>query len=256
LDAALLLQRASGLSRALQQAWPERELDAGSRARFAAEATRRAAGEPFAYIEGRKEFWSLPLQVSPAVLVPRPETELLVETALAELPTGPLQLADLGTGSGAIALALANERPAWSVWAVDASMRALSVAQANALRLGLAQLHFRHGRWCAPLPAGRLFEAIVANPPYIDAADPALAALGHEPRSALVAGDGGFADLLQVASEARAHLRPGGLLLLEHGATQAPRLAVELVARGYARVVCRRDLAGHDRLTAARWPGP
>jgi release factor glutamine methyltransferase len=261
LDAELLLQRASGLARATLRAFGERHLPAAVQHDFAALLRRRAAGEPLAYIEGTKEFWSLPLAVSPAVLVPRPETELLVETCLAELPQSAQRVVDLGTGSGAIALALAHERPSWQVLATDASMQALLMAQCNALRLGLGNVAFRHGRWCAALPrnakgADGRWDAIVSNPPYVSPGDPALAALRHEPGSALTAPDEGYADLLCIAGQARSWLHPGGLLLLEHGATQADRLGRELVARGYARVGCRPDLAGHDRLTVARWPGP
>jgi release factor glutamine methyltransferase len=194
------------------------------------------------------------LAVTPDTLVPRPETELLVECCLAALPAAPQRVADLGTGSGAIALALARERPAWSLLAVDASPAALAVAQGNAQRLGLHNLAFRQGNWCAALD-GAAFDAIVSNPPYVAPDDPALDALRHEPLSALAAPDEGYADLLAIADGARAWLKPGGLLLLEHGATQAPRLATELVARGYARVVCHPDFAGLPRVTAAQWPG-
>jgi release factor glutamine methyltransferase len=261
LDAELLLQRASGLARSTLRAFGERRLGGAVQERFEALVRRRATGEPLAYIEGTKEFWSLPLAVSPAVLVPRPETELLVETCLAELPQPAQRVADLGTGSGAIALALAQERPCWQLLATDASMQALLMAQYNALRLGLRNVAFRHGRWCEALPtatagAGPRWDAIVSNPPYVAPGDPALAALQHEPLSALTASDEGYGDLLCIAAQARQHLVGDGLLLLEHGADQAARLGRELVALGYARVVCRPDLAGHDRLTVARWPGP
>jgi release factor glutamine methyltransferase len=253
LDAELLLARATGLSRALLIAHGEQPLSATARQRFEAECARRLAGEPLAYIEGEKEFWSLTLRVTPAVLVPRPETELLVERCLAALPATAQRVADLGTGSGAIALALAQERPAWHIDAVDASSAALAVAQGNAQRLGLQRIRFHHGSWFAPL-RGQHYDAIVSNPPYVDPADAALIALRHEPLAALAAADAGYADLLQIIATAPAHLHSGGLLLLEHGSTQAPRLAAALVARGYARVVCHPDLAGHPRVTEARWP--
>jgi len=191
--------------------------------------------------------------VSPAVLVPRPETELLVERCLALLPAAPQRVADLGTGSGAIALALAYERPRWSIVATDASVAALAVAGGNATRLQLTNVEFRRGDWWAPL-AGELFDAVVSNPPYIAAGDPALQALQHEPIAALAAADDGYADLLALVAAAPQHLRPGAVLLLEHGATQAPRLAAALVARGFARVVCHPDLAGLPRVTEAVWP--
>lgn len=255
LDAQLLLARATGWSRAVLQAHDERTVDAAAQAQFAAECTRRLAGEPLAYIEGSKEFWSLPLQVSSAVLVPRPETELLVERCLAALPAQAQRVADLGTGSGAIALALAHERPQWSIIAVDASAAALAVARANAKQLGVATVSFRQGNWCEAL-AGERLDALVSNPPYVAAHDAALAALGHEPQSALVAADDGYADLLAIADQARRHLRPGGVLLMEHGSTQAPRLAAALAALGYAGIVCHSDLSGLPRVTQAQWPAP
>jgi release factor glutamine methyltransferase len=253
LDAQLLLARATGRPRALLLAHGESGVTPAQQTQFRAECARRAAGEPLAYIEGHKEFWSLDLHVTPDVLVPRPETELLVELALQRLPEGRLQVADLGTGSGAIALALAHERPQWQVIAVDASAAALSVARGNAARLGLGNIRFLHGSWCEPL--GDLHcDAILSNPPYVAATDPALDALRHEPRSALASADDGYADLIAIATAARQRLRPGGLLLLEHGATQALRLAAALVARGYARVVCHPDLAGLARVTEAHRP--
>ena len=254
LDAQLLLARATGWSRAQLFAHDDRVVDANAIARFEADCARRADDEPLAYIEGCKEFWSLDLAVTPDTLVPRPETELLVELALAALPATAQRVADLGTGSGAIALALAHERPDWSITAVDVSAAALAVAQRNATRLGLHNVTFRQGSWCAPLE-GEAFDAILSNPPYIDPDDAALQALRHEPLSALAAADEGYADLVAIADEARHWLKPGGLLLMEHGATQATRLAAELVARGYARVVCHPDLAGLPRVTAAQWTG-
>ena len=253
LDAQLLLARATGLSRAMLLAHGERKVAAAQVRQFRADCARRASGEPLAYIEGHKEFWSLDLTVTPDVLVPRPETELLVELTLQRLPAGPQQVADLGTGSGAIALALAHERPQWQLYAVDASAAALAIAQGNAARLGLGNVQFLRGNWCEPL-GNQHFDAILSIPPYVAAADPALDMLRHEPRSALASADDGYADLLAIATAARSHLRPGGLLLLEHGATQAPRLADALVACGYARVVCHPDLAGLARVTEAHWP--
>ena len=253
LDAELLLGRATGLSRAMLIVDGERRLGAAALAGFRTECARRLADEPLAYIEGRKEFWSLDLTVSPDVLVPRPETELLVERCLAALPATPQRIADLGTGCGAIALALAHERPQWSITAVDASPAALAIARGNAARLGLRNVQFAEGSWCEPLGA-EPFDALVSNPPYVAPDDPALAALRHEPLAALAAPDEGYADLLAILDAAPRHLRHGGLLLLEHGNTQAPRLAAALVARGYARVVCHPDLAGHARLSEAHWP--
>lgn len=253
LDAELLLARATGYTRVTLLANSDLPTDADTARRYRDSLRRRNAGEPLAYIEGHKEFWSLQLTVSPAVLVPRPETELLVERCLALLPAAPQRVADLGTGSGAIALALASERPRWSIVATDASVAALAVASENAARLQLTGVEFRRGEWCAPL-AGELFDAIVSNPPYVAAGDPALQALQHEPLAALAADDDGYADLLAIVAAAPQHLRPGAVLLLEHGATQAPPLAAALVARGFARVVCHPDLAGLPRVTEAVWP--
>ena len=213
---------------------------------------RRAAGEPLAYITGHKEFFGLDLAVDARVLVPRPETETLVEWALG-LDGGEKdwKVADLGCGSGAIALALKSSRPHWQVCAVDASADALAVAGGNAGRLGLP-LELLHGSWLTPL-SGRRFDLIVANPPYIAEGDPHLPALAAEPRQALVAGMDGLDDLRTIVAEAPAHLEPGGWLLLEHGYDQAHALRGLLTARGFAAVETRQDLAGIDRCTGGRW---
>lgn len=253
LDAEVLLQALLRRSRAELLAFGETPVDPVTAAMFRASVARRAAGEPLAYITGIREFWSLPLVVTPAVLVPRPETELLVERCLEVLGSGPRQVADLGTGSGAIALALARERPAWRIVATDLSEDALEIARINRQRLRVTNLEFRHGHWCEPLAQER-FDAIVSNPPYIEPGHPALAELRHEPVSALVAQDDGLADLAAIADGAREHLAAGGLLMLEHGAEQAGRLARELTLLGYARPVCHTDAAGRDRVTIAVWP--
>ncbi|HEV7633771.1 MAG TPA: peptide chain release factor N(5)-glutamine methyltransferase [Steroidobacteraceae bacterium] len=253
LDAELLLARATGYTRVTLLANGDLPADADTALRYRDSLRRRSAGEPLAYIDGHREFWSLDFAVSPAVLVPRPETELLVERCLALLPAAPQRVADLGTGSGAIALALGYERPRWSIVATDVSVAALAVASGNATRLQITNVEFRRGNWWAPL-AGELFDAVVSNPPYVAAGDPALQALQHEPIAALASADDGYADLLALVAAAPQHLRPGAVLLLEHGATQAPRLAAALVARGFARVVCHPDLAGLPRVTEAVWP--
>ena len=191
--------------------------------------------------------------VAPAVLVPRPETELLVELCLARYDAAPRRIADLGTGSGAIALSLAKERPAWWIIATDYSSDALQVAQINRERLKLGNVELRQGRWCEALGA-EPYDAILSNPPYVAPDHPALAALRHEPLEALVAGDDGYADLVAIATGARSRLKPGGMLLLEHGFEQAGRLARELTQLGYAAITCHRDLAGLDRATRAIWP--
>jgi release factor glutamine methyltransferase len=253
LDAELLLAHATGRDRAHLRAFEEQSIPEEKASLFRSLVQRRAAGEPLAYIEGQKEFWSLMFTVTPAVLVPRPETELLVERCL-DLAGDKLQkIADLGTGSGAIAIALAHERPDWTVVATDASPAALEVATQNAQRLGATNIAFRHGFWCEAL-RGERFNTILSNPPYIAPNDAALTALRCEPSQALVAQAGGYADLRTIIASAADHLQPGGYLLLEHGASQAAGVAAALVARGYARVVCRPDLAGLDRVTEASWP--
>ncbi|MFO1401529.1 MAG: peptide chain release factor N(5)-glutamine methyltransferase [Steroidobacteraceae bacterium] len=255
LDAELLLAEVLGLGRGALLAHGDDPLAAAVVARFETLVGRRAAGEPLAYLTGRREFWSLALAVTPDVLVPRPETELLVERAPALRDAGPCAVADLGTGSGAIALALARERPAWRILATDRSAAALAVARGNAARLGIANVEFAQGEWCAALGARR-FALIVSNPPYIAAADPALAdpALRHEPAGALCPGPTGLEALAAIAGQARDHLEPGGHLLLEHGAGQRETLARLLVSLGYAHVRCHADLAGLDRVTEARAP--
>lgn len=253
LDAQLLLQSLTQRSRTQLLAFDEAPVDALTAALFRAAATRRAAGEPLAYITGVREFWSLSLVVTPAVLIPRPDTELVVELCLAGLDRSPRLVADLGTGSGAIALALAKERPDWMLIATDASTGALEVAAINRQRLEIGNLALRRGSWCEALPADR-FDAIVSNPPYIAPGHPALQALEHEPRSALTADAEGYADLFHIAATAPAHLKPGGLLLLEHGAEQGARLREKLLSQGYSAVVTHQDLAGLDRVTAAIWP--
>lgn len=254
LDAELLLAHVLGARREHLYAHGDDAVDAVAAARFAALVERRARGEPLAYLTGRRGFWSLDLEVSPAVLVPRPETELVVERALALVGPEPADVADLGTGCGAIALALAAERPRWRVVATDRSAAALEVARGNAARLGLHNVEFLPGEWCAPL-AGRRFRLIASNPPYVAGGDPALAdpALRYEPLAALSPGPSGLEALAAIAEQARAHLQPGGWLVLEHGADQAGALAHRLVALGYAHVRCHRDLAGRDRVTEASW---
>jgi release factor glutamine methyltransferase len=253
LDAQLLLASLLGSTRGWLLAHDDAPLDAPLRAQYGEWVARRARGEPLAYIVGEKEFWSLPLRVTPDVLVPRPETELLVELALALLPATAQQVADLGTGSGAIALALAHERPHWRVTATDASAAALAVAAGNALSLGLDNLTFRQGNWCVALGSER-FHLIASNPPYIASGDAALAdpALRHEPLSALASGPDGLDDIRRIIATAPAQLLPGGWLLLEHGAGQGEAVAALFVAQGWAQVRCHADLAGRPRVSEAR----
>jgi release factor glutamine methyltransferase len=249
LDAELLLAYVLGVSRAHLSAHPERPLEPDGAAHFMRLLRRRAGGEPVAYLTGKREFWSLELTVTDAVLIPRPESELLVERALALLSTGAASLADLGTGSGALALALARERPEWQLVATDVSAAALELARGNAGTLGLRNVEFRLGDWFQALPASQRFDLLLSNPPYVAADDPALEALRHEPRVALTPGGDGFAALRHLAGGAAAHLRSGGWLLLEHGATQGAQVRAELVLNGFRHVRSHPDLAGHERVT-------
>lgn len=256
LEADLLLAAATGLDRARLIAWTERALSATQQACFEQLLGRRLAGEPIAHLLGRREFWSLELQVTPDTLIPRPETETLVERALALLPAdAPLQVADLGTGSGAIALALAHERPRWRLLAIDIEPRALAVVAVNAARLGTRHLELLCGNWSAAL-ASTALDALVANPPYVRENDPHLrhGDLRFEPRSALAAGRDGLRDLRTIVADAPRCLRPGGLLALEHGWDQAAVVRNLLANRGFEAIDSARDLAGHERVTCARWP--
>jgi release factor glutamine methyltransferase len=222
--------------------------------RLQALLARRAAGEPLAYVLGEREFRGMRLQVSPDVLVPRPETELLVEWALEHLPVGAESaVVDLGTGSGAIALALRRERPNARLCATDRSAAALGIAADNARRLKL-DIEWAQGDWWAPL-AGRRFALAVSNPPYVAADDPHLAALAHEPRGALTPEGDGLDALSRIVAGAPSHLQPGAWLLLEHGHDQAGAVQDLLHAMGFGPAQTRADLAGLPRCTGARWPG-
>jgi release factor glutamine methyltransferase len=254
LDAELLLEYVTGLSRTDFRARPEAELPAAAGWSFQQLVKRRLQGEPVAYIRGCQEFWSLNLEVTPAVLAPRPETELVVERALAHLPQATIaQVADLGAGSGAIALAVASERSDAHVIGVETSRAALEVAERNAARLQLGNVAFTLGSWFEPL-AGRRFDVIASNPPYIAAEDPDLApeVRRYEPTSALIAGRSGMEALSAIVAEAPRHLQTGGWLVLEHGWKQAAAVRAELVRFGFAHVRSHRDLAGHERVTEAQ----
>ena len=256
LDAHLLLAHVLGQSRAWLLTHGDDALPAAQAAAFEALVARRAAGEPFAYLVGEREFHGLTLAVNGTVLVPRPDTETLVEWAL-ELLRGELHdaaepaLLDLGTGSGAIALALKNACPRARVWAGERSAPALAVARANATRLAL-DVTFAQGDWWDAL-AGAAdvppFDLVVSNPPYIAADDPHLADLAHEPLSALVAADAGLADIRRIATGARGRLRAGGWLLFEHGWEQADAVASLLGQAGFGRIATRRDIEGRARCT-------
>jgi release factor glutamine methyltransferase len=257
LDAELLLCQVLGRPRSYLYTWPEYELDEAQAEALEKLVERRLGGEPVAHILGRREFWSLELAVSADTLIPRPETELLVEAALARIPEqADWSVADLGTGSGAIALAIASERPNCRVTAVERSAGALEVAKQNASRLGLSNVEFLQGEWFAPL-AGRRFQVILSNPPYIPESDPHLSRgdLRFEPRSALAAGPDGLDDIRQLVSGAPAFLCPPGWLLLEHGYDQGTAVTGLLGDAGYTEVADLADLQGHGRVAVGCWTG-
>lgn len=253
-DAELLLLHVLGRARSWLFTHADDALGDADAAAFAALIARREAGEPVAYLTGRRGFWTLDLAVTPATLIPRAETELLVELALARIPIdAALRVADLGTGSGALALALASERPRAEVIASDASEAALAVARANAERNRIANIAFRHGSWFAPL-AGERFDLIVSNPPYIESGDPHLRQgdLRFEPISALAAGADGLDDLRVIACGAPSHLVSGGWLLVEHGAEQGAAVRALFEAAGLAEVQTATDLEQRERVTLGR----
>lgn len=257
-DADHLMAHVVGRNTAWLFAHGDEMLDADTLARFHALIARRVAGEPVAYLTGRRGFWTMDLAVSPATLVPRADTERLVELALERLPSaGDVRVLDLGTGSGAIALALALERPAAHVVATDASERALEVARGNAQRLALDNVAFHVGHWFDAIDAGSTFDLIASNPPYIADDDPHLGQgdLRHEPRSALASGRDGLDDIRTIVAGAGRHLVPGGWLLLEHGWTQGDAVRALLIAAGFSEVATERDLEGRDRVTLGRRPG-
>ncbi len=254
LDAEVLLAACLGKPRSYLHTWPERSIDQRKLECFGQLIRRRARGEPVAHLTGRREFWSLSLAVTPDTLVPRPETETLVELALEKLPPDtPLRVADLGTGSGAIALAIATERPRCEIIATDLSEPALKIARRNAERLGLGNIRFIKSDWCASLPAGR-FDAILSNPPYVAAGDPHLDSgdVRFEPRQALLAGPGGMDALRLIARCARDHLRQGGWLIVEHGYDQGGKVMQLLGAEGYNDISNHNDSTGLCRVTLGR----
>ncbi|WP_439112808.1 peptide chain release factor N(5)-glutamine methyltransferase [Hydrogenophaga sp.] len=259
LDAQMLLLHALGRSphdRAWLMAHDGDALPEAAAADWQALLQRRQTGEPVAYLLGEKAFFGLNLAVDARVLVPRPDTEVLVEWALDVLPAAggptPPRVADLGTGSGAIALALAQQRPEAQVSATDASADALAVAQSNAAQLGLA-VAFHCGHWLDAVP-GQLFNVIASNPPYIAEGDPHLPALQFEPRSALAAGPDGLDDIRTIIDQAGDALLPGGWLLLEHGHNQAEAVRTLLLQAGFKHVSSRNDLAGIERCSGGHWP--
>jgi release factor glutamine methyltransferase len=249
LDAELLLATQLGLPRSALIARGSEPVALNDENAYAVLIAKRAGGMPIAYLTGSREFWSLPLRVSPAVLVPRPETEVLVERALGLLPRDAhREVLDLGTGSGAIALSLAHERPHWAITGVDISPAALDVAVQNARDLKLSRVRWRLGSWFDAVPAER-FHLIIANPPYLAANDPALTALRAEPAAALVAGPSGLEALEAIIAQAPGHLHASGWLALEHGIGQAPDVAQLLQQRRFASIRTYSDFSGRPRVT-------
>ena len=253
-DAEWLLLHVLGRSRSWLFLHEGDGLGDADAAAFEALVERREAGEPVAYLTGRRGFWTLDLAVTPATLIPRPETELLVELALARIPLdAAARIADLGTGSGAIALAIACERPRAHVFATDASDAALAIARDNARGNRIVNIEFRFGSWFAPL-AGERFDLIASNPPYIESDDPHLdeGDLRFEPASALASGADGLDDLRAIASNAASHLEPGGWLLVEHGWNQGEAVRGLFEAAGFIQVHTARDLENRERVTLGR----
>jgi len=256
LDAEILLRNVTGIHRSLAHARPESAIDVTQLPQLQAMLARRARGEPIAYIVGQQEFWSMPLHVTSAVLIPRPETELLVERTLEVVPLETFsRVLDIGTGSGAIALAIAQARPHAQVTGVDLSAQALAVAERNRRELGIVNVKFELSDWFQSLGEQR-YDVIASNPPYIAAEDPDLApnVAAFEPKLALIAGPTGFEGLERIVREARNHLMPNGWLMLEHGWKQAPMVRALLVQQGYSHVRSRSDLAGHERVTEGQMP--
>jgi release factor glutamine methyltransferase len=254
LDAEVLLAHVLGKQRTYLRAWPEYQLTAAELSLFKQLLRRRMQGEPLAYLLGYREFWSLELALNSATLIPRAETEVLVEAALTQFDGKPIRALDLGTGSGAVALALASERPAWHIDAVDIEPECVAATRGNAALHKLVNVHCIESDWCRSLSGS--YSLIVANPPYIDPADSHLMQgdLRFEPRQALVAADRGLAAIKQIVPQALVRLAPGGWLMLEHGYDQRAACARVFAGAGYVEVGCLQDLAGHDRVTQGRRP--
>ncbi len=243
-----------GISRASFRAWPERQITEDQRIRFNTLVERRVSGEPIAYLLGEKEFWSLSLDLNAHVLIPRPETELLVETLLDKFSNKSMRVLDLGTGSGAIALALASERSAWQLIAVDQSLEALSIAKANAKKLNIPNINFACGNWYEPV-LEQSFDIIVSNPPYIAIGDPHLVEgdCRFEPKNALVSGVEGLDDLKKIITNAPNHLFSKGWILVEHGYNQSAAVLSLFKKSGFKNCCVLKDLAYHDRVVMGQW---
>lgn len=252
IEVQCLLQSVLGVSRAYLLTHTERILSTDESARYGGLFARRLAGEPIAYLLGEREFYGLNFKVTPATLIPRPDTELLVEIALEHVPKGG-RLLDMGTGSGAIAISIAHNRPDVEVVAVDASDEALIVATDNAQRLGTSNVRFLHSDWFSAL-RGERFDLIASNPPYIETDDVHLSQgdVCFEPMSALVSGRDGLDDIRRIVDDASSHLKPRGWLMFEHGYNQAERVRLLLQHAGFCEVASLRDLSGIERVTIAR----
>lgn len=255
-DAEILLGHVTGKTRTFILAFDETELSASQEVQLMGFLARREIGEPIAHLVGMREFWSLPLMVSPATLIPRPDTECLVEQALACLPATASRILDLGTGTGAVALALASERPDCEVVAVDFIAEAVALAQHNASHLHIPNITIVQSDWFSALTAQR-FTMIVSNPPYIDERDEHLSQgdVRFEPKTALVAAEQGLADLSHIIQQGRQWLEPEGYMLLEHGWKQGRAVRECFLAAGYHKVKTCRDYGDNERLTLAQWPG-
>lgn len=251
LEAQILLAHILQKTRSYLHGFSDMPLTPAEREQFSEILERRVQGEPIAYLIGHREFWSLDFIVTRDTLIPRPETELLVELVLKKCVGENKFIADLGTGSGAIALAIAHERPSWEVHATEASASALEIAKQNAQQLGCT-VHFHHGSWCEALPKLR-YDCIVSNPPYIAADDAHLHALRFEPLSALVSDDDGLRDLRHIILEARDYLKPGGFLVVEHGFQQAEEVKRFFQKAGYTHIDSYQDLSGSNRAIMAQF---
>lgn len=255
LDAQLLLGHVLGCDRTYLYTWPEKQVSDAQFKDFLSLLARRQRGEPVAYLLGHQEFWSLPLKVSPATLIPRADTETLIAHVLKLALPDPARVLDLGTGTGAIALALASERPRWQVTAVDNQPDSVCLAKENAAELGLDSVDIHLSQWFDSISG--VFDLVVSNPPYIDGDDPHLdqGDVRFEPRSALVAGDGGLADIQHIVATSRRYLSVGGFLYMEHGMGQGAEVRALLSDAGFSHCETVLDLAGRDRISGGQWPG-
>lgn len=257
LDMELLFAHVLGLTRAqLHSQLPDRLLTLHQQKRIKQLIARRLSGEPIAYLLGRQEFWSLSFEVTPEVLIPRPETELLVQQVLNAFSTEQRKIVDLGTGSAAISVALALARPAWQFIATDSSPGALQVAERNIRRYHIKTIELRQGDWCQVLLVGEKFDLILSNPPYLAQDDPHWQTeygLAYEPKNALISGKKGLNDLEIIIEQARKHLHQGGILFLEHGYQQGSFVEEFFLKYGYQEIKNYKDLAGHQRVSSGKW---